>query len=109
MFGANATTDACNIATQLYSMIGDVFAEAITAYFIPVLGKLYGKYNQPKNSLQYINKLSSMMIMLGASVSAAVFLFAEIRRANVVKMFAPGFKEERFIYYVNYTEITLIG
>lgn len=65
MFGANATTDAYNIATQLNSMIGDVFAEAITACFIPVLGKLYGKYNQLKNNLQYINKLSSMMINAG--------------------------------------------
>lgn len=108
MFGANATTDAYNIATQLNSMIGDVFAEAITACFIPVLGKLYGKDNQSKNNLKYINRLSSMMILLVASVSFGVFLIAEIGRANVVKILAPGFEEERFIYSVNFVKITLI-
>ena len=46
--------------------------------------------------------------MLVASVSFAVFLFAEIGRANVVKILAPGFEEERFIYCVNFTKITLI-
>lgn len=108
IFGANATTDAYNIATQLNSMIGNVFAESITACFIPVLGKLYGQRNKMNDNLEYINRLSSMMIILVGGVSFATFLFAELNRSQIVQVLAPGFEDERFAYSVSFVKITLL-
>lgn len=103
-YGATMYSDAyitaMSIPTVIFASIGTSLGTVVIPMFMEV-DEQQGK----KKSLEFINNVFNIVILLCLSISLLGLIFTE----DIVKVFALGFNEETLKVAVQFTRVTIIG
>lgn len=104
VYGASMYSDAyitaMNIPLVIFTVIGTSLATTLIPMYFDV-----EKYLGKDKSLDFINNIFNIVILLCIILSILGFVFSE----QIVKIFAIGFEGETFEVAVKFTKVTIIG
>lgn len=104
VYGAGLYTESYLTAMNIPNIIFVAIGTSIVTTFIPMYQNVMSKQGE-EQALKFLNNVFNIVVIICIFVAILGTIFS----GQLVKLFAIGFKGERFLLTVRFTEILIIG